>query len=296
MAGHLEYNEADIDAEHGRLRLIHWMMREGFLQDGLLCEHCHVFMRLQRSVHSHLDGYCWRCPTEACKRRKSVREGSFFSFSNLSLRQQMKLLISFVAQSSARSSGLRLAIDRHSVGQFNLKVMHAYRRALAQHPVEFTSRWEYELDELRLRRVRYPNGAVRELWVAGIVERSTGKCMYYIVNSRSINDLITPAVWQIPDGSFTYTDDWPPYHELGRLHYQHYSVNHSIGEYERWDDYDGVPIHVHVNTIEGYNNLIRQKLKSHTKRTFNHIDLVLDEVMYRKSGLSLFDPIKVREL
>jgi hypothetical protein len=120
--------------------------------------------------------------------------------------------------------------------------------------------------------------------------------MYYRVNSRSINDLITPAVWHIPDGSFTYTDDWPPYHELGRLHYQHYSVNHSIGEYERWDDYDGVPIHVHVNTIEGYNNLIRQKLKSHTKRTFNHIDLVLDEVMYRKSGLSLFDPIKVREL
>ncbi len=115
--------------------------------------------------------------------------------------------------------------------------------------------------------------------------------MYYRIARRSIDELIPRAVLAIPDGSFTYTDDLAAYHTLGRLRYQHYSVNHSVREYQRWDDYQGIPINVHINTIEGYNNLIRQKLKSHTKRTVRSIDLVLDEVMYRKSGGSLFDPV-----
>jgi ISXO2-like transposase domain len=295
MAAPLEYNEGMIEAQHGRLRLIRWLMIEGFLRDGCHCDHCGVLMNLQRSSRAKLDGYAWRCTQEDCKARKSVREGSFFATSKLSLRKQMKTVISFVAQSSARSSGLRMAVGRHAVGQCNKKIMKAYRRALARDPIVFTNRFEYELDELRIKRVLQPNGLLQHQWVAGIVERQTGKCVYYRVASRSSLDLVSPAVIAIPDGSFTYTDEHRSYLVLDQLHYQHYSVNHSAGEYARWDDYHGVPIHVHINTIEGYNNLIRQKLKSHTKRTIRHIDLVLDEVMYRKSGRSLFDPIKARD-
>ncbi len=125
MAARLEYTETDIDAHHGRKRLIRWMMAEGFLWDGFYCDHCGTVMQLQRSSHAELDGFCWRCPAEGCKHRKSIREGSFFAFSQLSLRAQMKLFINFVAQSSARSTGLRTRIDRKSVGNFYMKMMKA---------------------------------------------------------------------------------------------------------------------------------------------------------------------------
>jgi ISXO2-like transposase domain len=207
----------------------------------------------------------------------------------------MKLLINFVAQSSARSTGLRYVIGRGSVGKFYHRIMVRYREVLAQHPISFTHGFEYELDELKLRRVLLPNGLYREQWVGGVLERQTGKCMYYRVATRSHEDLVAPVVLLVPDGSFTYTDELRSYMILGRLRYHHYSVNHSADEYARWDDYNGVPLHVHINTLEGYNNLVRQKLKYHTKRTSADVDLVLDEVMYRKCGRSLFDPIKVRE-
>lgn len=295
MAQPLEYTENDIDGRHGKERLISWMMREGFLWEGFYCSNCGSEMRLEHSTHFVLDGYEWRCPRTNCKRRKSIRSGSFFENSNLKLRKLMKLAVNFMAGSTAQGAALRYVINRGAVGQFYRKIMMAFRRELARDPIEFTHGFEYEADELLfIRNVIGPEGLVPKQWIAGILERQTGKCIYYRVVDRSIDSLIPPIALSIGFGSFIYTDDWRSYLTLDNLPYHHYSVNHSDDEYERWDVYDHVPIHVHTNTIEGLNHLVRAKLKIHTRRTFEHIDLVLDEVMYRKTGRSLFDPIKVR--
>lgn len=294
MAQPLEYSETDIDDRHGKERLIRWMMVEGFLWEGFNCANCGFIMRLERSKHFQLDGFEWRCPRSDCKRRRSIRSGSFFANSNLTLRKLMKLTVNFMTSSSARGAGLRYVTDRGCVGQYYKKVMTAFRRELAREPIEFTHGFEYEADELYLRHVLGPNGPIQKQWIAGILERQTGKCIYYRVDDRSIDSLIPPIVLSIPNGSLVYTDEWPSYVTLGSLPFLHRSVNHSHDEYERWDNIGNFQVHVHINTLEGLNHAVRAKLKNHTSRSIEHIDLVLDEIMYRNAGRSLFDPLKVR--
>ena len=187
-----------------------------------------------------------------------------------------------------------MKVDREVVGQFYYKVRAAYSKALVTDPITFTHGFEYEVDELYLKRVRYGHHDYRNIWVAGIVERQTNKTKYYRIPNRSGAQLVPPIVNSVPDGSFVYSDEWKGYNDLVNWNYHRFSVNHSAGEYVREENLGGFRISVHINTIEGFNTWVRAKLRNRKKRTRERVDIMLDEIMYRKSGRSLFDPIKVQ--
>ena len=117
--------------------------------------------------------------------------------------------------------------------------------------------------------------------------------MYYRVEDRSGASLVPPIVEHVPQGSFVYSDEWKGYNRLRDHPFYRFTVNHTAGEYVRVEQVGPVNLTVHINTIEGTNTWVRSKLRNRSKRTIQRLDLTLHEIMYRHSGRSLFDPIKV---
>src|SRR5262245_34297465 len=89
--------------------LVVWMINENFVAHLRTCRRCHGEVRLER-FNRYADGVVWRCARQECRRHYSVRANSFFANSNLSLGIQMKLIISFAADSTAQSTAQVLGI------------------------------------------------------------------------------------------------------------------------------------------------------------------------------------------
>jgi hypothetical protein len=289
----MEYDEDDVEAHHGNLRLIQWLIHERFLQDLRECPRCGGNIHLERSRKFKKDKHCWKCSNSRCKLRRSVRGGSFFEHSDLSLRKLILIAINFAAESAAVNTGNRIRVNRKSVGRI-YKVMRArWRENLAREPISFTYGFEFEIDELFLHHIRLEDGTHGTQWIMGLLERVTGKVIYFRIPDRSSMSLIPPIIVAVPNGAFVYTDDWPSYNTLVDLPFYHHSVNHSAHEYQRWDQVGNFWLDVHINTLEGVNGVVRRKFHNKQNITFERIDMYLDEVMYRRSGRSLFDPIKI---
>jgi len=119
--------------------------------------------------------------------------------------------------------------------------------------------------------------------------------MMYRVPNRNTQSLIPPIVQRVPAGAFIFSDELSTYFALEDPNYAfyHLTVNHSRDEYSRIDNIPGVGnVQVHTNTIEGVWSVLRSRLKYRTKKNLERVDMYLDELMYRRSGRSLFTPIK----
>ena len=118
----------------------------------------------------------------------------------------------------------------------------------------------------------------------------------YRIPSRKWQDMIPPITFAIPPGSCICTDEHKSYgvSDSRMLPYEHYSVNHSAKEFKRDEESPTFgPISAHCNTCEGINSETRGLLRFKSGRELNNLDLNVEEVNYRHSGNSLFDPFKV---
>lgn len=274
-----------------------WMNQEGFISlDDRRCKKCHSPLRLGYFTGC-TDKVRMRCTKRSCNRHYSVREGSFFAYSNLPMLKQMKLIILFVNGLSVVTAASTAGVDPGTASIYLQKCREAYSWQISLEPIQYTANSEYEADEFQLQYVHDDEDRLYNIvWVAGSLERDTGKCMLYRVAGRSEKELIPPLVAAIPPGSFIYTDNLPTYHRLSSVEgpYDHRFVNHSQGEYVRDEDIgEDEPLHVHENTMESLNKYMRGKLKFYARHTFSMIDLMCKEVMYRRSGRDLFRPFKL---
>lgn len=243
------------------------------------------------------DRYCLRCRNYHCRARQSVKDGSFFADSHLSLHQQIQLLILFVGEVSQAESARVVQASYNSVSDFFNRCRQRYDEEILDEPIVFEDNGIYEIDEAQIRHVRVDGDLFLPIvWVAGILERETGMVNLYRVIHRNFQELLPPINNNIPMGSLIFSDELPTYNPLygeGSL-YLHHTVNHSAGEYAREDFIEGWgAVNVHINTMEGMWTNLRTKLKFATRRNLAYIDLILHESMYRKSGRNLFAPFKI---
>ena len=70
---------------------IDFMKRRCLLAQSATCSACGTAMCWQKCSKLS-DGYLWRCPRSACRKKLSIRAGSFFSKSHLSLQTRLKLI------------------------------------------------------------------------------------------------------------------------------------------------------------------------------------------------------------
>jgi len=273
------------------LDLVVWMVNEDFLPHLQACRRCHAAVRLER-YNEYADGVVWRCSRQVCRRHFSVRANSFFANSNLSLRIQMKLIISFAADSTAQSTALLLGISRQSVTAYFRACRRNYQAAILAAPIVFHAGGEYESDECMIEDVDVGINVRAVVWVQSVAERATGQVYLTRVPDRSATSLIPTLTALVPQGSFIFTDDWAAYNSLQHRGYVHRTVNHSQNQYQREERILGERHSIHNNTCEGVNSLVRRRLAYRSRRTFHYLDLILSEIIYRKSGRPLFDPFK----
>lgn len=271
--------------------LVIWMIDEGFLSIVQNCRYCHSEVNLER-FSRNTDGVVWRCGRQACRRFVGVRENSFFANSNLSLRVQMKLIISFAADATAKSTALMLGLSRQTVTDYFIACRRNYQAAILAEPIVFQAGSEYEADECLIEDVNVGNNIRTGIWVQSIAERVTGQIYLTRVPDRTTASLVPTITALVPQGNCIFTDDWASYRSLPEHGYIHRTVNHSAGEYQREELINGVRHSIHNNTCEGVNSLVRRRMAYRSRRTIHYLDLILSEIIYRMSGRSLFDPFK----
>ena len=92
----MDYTLATIDREsQDPVAFAEWLADEGFIESG--DQACHRYgrgMGFGGSKHYRRDEVVVRCHNQRCRAYHSIRSGSFFQPSPLSLKQQMQLLTS----------------------------------------------------------------------------------------------------------------------------------------------------------------------------------------------------------
>jgi transposase-like protein len=288
----MEYSLTTIDHVSGDvLDLVEFLVDEEFLVDLQNCRHCGANIILEH-FNGNDDGVVWRCTNQACRRYQSVRDGSFFAFSNLSLHKQIRLIIIFVSEGSPSSAARLLDISRQTATNYFIECRRMYDAELNLTPISFTNGGEYEVDECIIKRVKIMEGVYDVVWVQSILERVTGKVFLHRIPNRARPNMVPPIQLRVPANSVVFTDEHASYGNLRRFGYYHASVNHTRGEYQRWGNVAGRRRNIHINTCEGINSMIRRRLTYKSRRTIEYLDLILSEIMYRKSRRSLFDPFK----
>ena len=248
---------------------VHW-------PEGVRCPYCGCEKVAVKDPHyrKHWQRYC--CPV--CSQEKGHRvtftdqHGSVLEGSHLAVRQWLWAGLLFVAGETALGIKRELGISRKTAQRMVCLLQLVYFtqrfRSLLAGPVEIDEVYiiaglkggagGLELERpARRRGWKWPG---RGTWqtdkvpVLGLVDRQGAIYLIPLPNVQTAT--IQPFIeWLVKRGAKVYTDEYCIYQFLRRVGYQHETVNHSQGEYARGE--------VHVNTVEGLWNLLREHLHKH---------------------------------
>jgi transposase len=131
-----------------------------------------------------------------------------------------------------------------------------------------------EIDEsMFCKKQKYHRGHHHEgIWVFGMVERESRKCLLIPVPDRKRATLLPLIQRFIKPGSYIYSDCWSAYLTLGDHGYRHQLVNHSQHFAQ------GA---THTNTIEGLWAHAKAGMKNSKGIKRNDLKLYLDEFMMK---------------
>lgn len=255
------------------LEYIKWLQECGLLADKYVCSKCVCEMVLGVKSESS-DGYVWRC--FKCKTSRSVRCGSWFAKSKLSLKNIVLFTYMWVHKFShvqvMRETGMssRTVVDWYN---FCREVCCTLIDSLEVEQIGGVGK-VVEIDESLFCKRKYNKGKKKksQQWVFGGVEQGSNKCFLMKVNKRDAATLVPLIKKHVAPGTTIYSDCWKAYDCLGRQGYKHLKVNHSV----TFKDGDCC-----TNTVEG--------MWGHVKRMFPKcnrqkglFDTYLGEFMFRR--------------
>lgn len=254
-----------------------FLRSQGLLRNGKLCSQCDMWMN-HVTCHEAGDGYFWRC--QSCKKKASVREGSFFEKQRLSLSVLLTILYFFSAGVSPTDAIKMLHGAAHSNTVYDW--YNLYRdimsRSLIDTPIQIGGAGSIvEIDESKWGHKRkYNRGRIVQegTWVFGIIERGTGRVALFTCNSRSADELIPKIIRVVLPGTTVMSDEWAAYSSLSRRGYHHLTVNHS-------QNFVDPVTGSHTQTIEGFWSNSKVYFKRMHGVKSPQIPAHLDEIMFR---------------
>jgi len=203
------------------------------IRNEVLCETCGRFMRLcAEPIVS--EGFRWRCNTRSagvtCRRSMSIRDGSWFQQSNLTLLEILLLTHHIVCREQAQQIQSEYRFASHTLanwGVFCREVMLVY---LERSSVKIGGpNKTVEIDESKFGRRKYHRGhPVKGQWVFGGVEQESGRTFLVPMLDRTANTILTIIRDWIEPGTSVISDCWGAYHNLGSQGYTHRTVNHGF--------------------------------------------------------------------
>jgi transposase-like protein len=165
-----------------------------------------------------------------CYRSLSIRDGSWFQQSNLTLLEIMLLTYGIVCREPAHLIQSEYRLGPNTLadwGMFCREVMLVY---LERSSVKIGGpNKTVEIDESKFGRRKYHRGhPVKGHWVFGGVERESGQTFLVPVQDRTADTLSAIIRDWIEPGTKVISDCWGAYNNLGSMGYAHHTVNHSI--------------------------------------------------------------------
>ena len=134
----------------------------------------------------------WRCPRKGCQNRISLREGSYFFGSKLSLEVILRIIFLWVMRTPVKKAAKEMGIsNKATIDWYNFN-----RDVCAQHFIDNPNKIggpgiKVEIDESKFDRRKYNTGRWTEgHWVFGGTERITGSSFLVEVPKRDAATLI----------------------------------------------------------------------------------------------------------
>lgn len=234
--------------------------------------------------------YCPRCDCErvtrlqerpyylcnGCRKKFTVRTGTIFERSHIPLQKWLYAMYIFeVARKGISSVQLSKQLGIHQESAWFM--LHRLREAcdIVAEPLSGT----VEVDETfvggKKSRMRYaqkkllpPGPLSNKVPVMGLRNRETGKVIALPINDLTTRGMARIILKYVVRGSYVFTDEYHGYNSLHKW-YEHWSINHTSGEYGDGD--------VHTNGIEsiwavlkrGYKGVYHHWSKKHMARYVN---------------------------
>lgn len=177
----------------------------------------------------------FRCTQGKCRKEYSMRKGTFFEHSRLPIGVILMIIFCYVkGMTSIMSIKDKVKIISNTTAVDWLSYCREVSEIiLERNPIMLGGENRVvELDESVLVRRKYNRGRrVNECWVFCLYEVVTRQAIALRVNDRTKETLYPIIQRYILPGTTIYTDGAAVYRGLADLGYQHYTCNHSIGEW-----------------------------------------------------------------
>jgi transposase-like protein len=222
-------------------RTIHFLQDAGLLKTNVKCCKCQADMVIEMT-DTTTDKVRWACNKwtarnvrgntirKKCRARKSIRHGSWFSKSNLTIPEVLYLTYEIV--NNTRVSDIQREYE------FSSKTLadwaNFYRDILVEYIESHSEKIGgpciiVEVDESKFCRRKYYHGHfVEGQWVFGGIERHSGKTFFVGVQNRTSAELLKLIKQWISPGSVIITNGWKAYDHLGQVGYADLTVSHSV--------------------------------------------------------------------
>ena len=234
------------------LPVIQFFQGSGLIKRQLFCDTCHADMEM--FSYKIIDNFVWKCVSRECPKfycPQSIRHGSFFSKSKLSLQNWVHIIYCWSVKLTQKQTAAFTNISTRTIGKCyscireicdihlkNMRLVLGGPGAVIQ------------LDEsLFSKKAKYHRGrGGAQIWVFGILDTSQTPAVGYmeIVEKRDANTLLPIIQRIVRPGSVIYSDEWRAYRNIQTLlGLEHKTVNHSL---HFVDPVTGV----HTQAIEAY--------------------------------------------
>ena len=235
-------------------------------------------MVLRENANSE-DRYYWECPVRHCRKRRSIRAGSIFEDSKVSLAKWLYIIFLWSIEESNKKVSLLSGISLCTVVTLLQKLRDICSLKIMHSNVKLGGRGKtIEIDESMFGNKRkYNRGRIsRGTWVFRMVERGSGRALTFRVPNRTRETLVTGLIQQfVEPGTTIISHKFSPYFNVNHVGYVHLMVNHSENFV---DPYTGA----HTNTIEGLWSQVKRKLKAMNGTLRSQLPGYLDEFNWRK--------------
>jgi len=276
------------------LEQIQLLQNIGLLSADQKCSFCAEYMRL-RPYPKVSDQHAWECGNGNCEKYRttvSVRNGSVFSGSRISLFRLFKLLFLWAKEVPIHEAVEFVGIGRKAAGEMYSRLRDTVVLRTSEEPVRLGGYGIIcQIDEsLFSHKQKNHVGRVPQepVWVFGIVDTSQRPCTGYmrVVENRSEATLL-PIINEVcRPGTVIHSDKWAAYRNITReLGLEHRTVNHSLNFVNPEDG-------THTQAIESY--WAKQKLRIKSMKGIQREKLpeYLIEFMWRdKVGGNAFDEL-----
>jgi hypothetical protein len=253
---------------------------DGLLAREISCGICGQTMS-ENSVNK-TDGSIFRCHKRQCRTRKSIRSGSFFEHSKLSLCECM-LLLHLWSQGYSE----KLIISDFDFSNKTVIDWFRYCRELC---VEYFEADDgiiggpgriVEVDEtMVVKRKNNQGRMLSQGWLFGGIERRNDgefKCFLRLVYDRSETHLTHWIRRHIAPETHIITDGWAAYRNLSSMGYTHSTIIHENNFVSPEN------AEVHTQTIEATWGSLKKFIRAHgTNKSTHYIEYICEYVFRRK--------------